>query len=120
MKQTLICLSVALTFFSGTTLATEFIYRDLMANTLPTPACEIESAAIATASKPYNITRYSKIFCQSQGYGWHVEKVKDGGKAVCAVCTGANQDKNQCHLEDVIVTCKRIKPGSVGMLPGKS
>jgi len=32
----------------------------------------------------------------------------------------ADQGKSQCHLEDVVVTCKRIKPGSVGMLPGKS
>ena len=120
MKFNLICLSVALAFFSGTALATEYIYRDLMANTLPSSTCDVASEAIATASKPYNITRYSKVFCQSQGYGWHVEKVKDEGKASCTTCTGANQGKSQCHLEDVVVTCKRIKPGSVGMLPGKS
>jgi len=119
MKLKLICLSAALFLFSGTTLATEYIYRDLMANTLPSPACETESEAVATASKPYNITRYSKTFCQSQGYGWHVEKVKDQGKAACTPCTGASQSKSQCHLEDMVVTCKRIKPGSVGMLPGK-
>jgi hypothetical protein len=109
---------VVLYFFSGTVLATEFIYRDLMANTLPSAGCETKDAAIATAAKPYNITRYTKTFCQSQGYGWHVEKVKDAGKSVCTQCS--DQGKNQCHLEDVIVTCKRIKPGSVGMLPGKS
>ena len=120
MKLNLICLSVALAFFSGTTLATEYIYRDLMANTLPSAVCDVESQAIATASKAYNIKRYSKTFCQSQGYGWHVEKVKDEGKAACTPCAGANQGKSQCHLEDMVVTCKRIKPGSVGMLPGKS
>lgn len=119
MKLNLISLCAALALFSGTASATEYIYRDLMANTLPSAACETESEAIATASKPYNITRYSKTFCQSQGYGWHVEKVKDGGKAACTPCTGINQGKNQCHLEDMVVTCKRIKPGSVGMLPGK-
>jgi hypothetical protein len=120
MKLNLICLSAALAFFSGTTLATEYIYRDLMANTLPSAGCDVESQAIATASKTYNIKRYSKTFCQSQGYGWHVEKVKDEGKAACTPCAGANQGKSQCHLEDMVVTCKRIKPGSVGMLPGKS
>ncbi len=120
MKFNLICLSMALTFFTGTALATEFIYRDLMANTLASPGCETEAAAIAAASKPYNIKRFSKLFCQSQGYGWHVKEVKDIGKAVCTTCTSPNQSKNQCHLEDMVVTCKRIKPGSVGMLPGKS
>jgi hypothetical protein len=90
-----------------------------MANTLPSVGCEAKDEATATASKPYNITRYSKTFCQSQGYGWHVEKVKNMGKSVCTQCS-TDQGKSQCHLEDVVVTCKRIKPGSVGMLPGKS
>lgn len=120
MKLNLISLGMALTFFSGTTMATEYIYRDLMANTLPSAACETADKAAVTASKPYNIKRYSKTFCQSQGYGWHVETVKDEGKSVCTPCTGTNQGKNQCHQEDMVVTCKRIKPGSVGMLPGKS
>jgi hypothetical protein len=120
MKLALICLWVVMAFFSGTALATEYIYRDLMANTLPSPGCAAEAEAIAMASKPYNITRYSKTFCQSQGYGWHVEQVKDEGKAACTPCMGANSGKSQCHLEDMVVTCKRIKPGSVGMLPGKN
>jgi hypothetical protein len=120
MKLKLICLCATLAFFSGAASATEYIYRDLMANTLPSATCDVESEAKATAAKPYNITRYSKTFCQSQGYGWHVEKVKDEGKATCTPCDGANKGKSQCRLEDVVVTCKRIKPGSVGMLPGKS
>jgi hypothetical protein len=107
-------------FFSGQTLATEYIYRDLMANTLPSIGCATEVEAIANASKPFNLNKYSKKFCQSQGYGWHVDEVKDNGKPVCQPCAGAHSDKKQCHLEDVVVTCKRIKPGSVGMLPGKS
>lgn len=120
MKLNWVCLGMTLAFFSGTTMATEYIFRDLMANTLPSAACEVESNAIATASKSYNIKRYSKTFCQSQGYGWHIEAVKSEGKPVCTPCTGTNQGKSQCHLEDMVVTCKRIKPGSVGMLPGKS
>ncbi|MDO9106328.1 MAG: hypothetical protein Q7U57_15350 [Methylovulum sp.] len=106
--------------YAGTSLATEYIHRDLMANTLSSPGCAVEAEAIANASKPYNLNKYSKKFCQSQGYGWHVEAIKDNGKSVCQACTGTNSGKKQCHLEDVIVTCKRIKPGSVGMLPGKS
>jgi len=106
--------------YSGATLATEYIHRDLMANTLPSPGCAVEAEAVANASKSYNLNKYSKKFCQSQGYGWHVEAIKDNGKAVCRECAGADNGKKQCHLEDVVVTCKRIKPGSVGMLPGKS
>lgn len=118
MKLKHLTLLAALSFFSGTTLATEYIYRDLMANTLASPVCAAESTAITDAAKPFNTSKYSKRFCQSQGYGWHVEKINDNGKAVCIDCgTGG---KKQCHLEDMVVTCKRIKPGSVGMLPGKS
>ena len=119
MKLNLLGLFAALAIFSSTALATEYIYRDLMANTLPSPGCGVESEAIASASKPYIIKNYSKKFCQTQGYGWHVEAVKDNGKAVCTECSSAS-GKKQCHLEDVVVTCKRIKPGSVGMLPRKS
>ncbi len=119
MKFNWIYLSALLIHFSGNVSATEYIFRDLMANSLPSPGCEAEPEAIATASKPYNVSRYSKTFCQSQGYGWHVEKVKDTGKTSCTTCTGVNQGKSQCHLEDMVVTCKRIKPGSVGLLPGK-
>jgi len=120
MKQYVMGLLAALSIFSVNASATEYIYRDLMANTLPSVKCEAKADAIANASKQYNINRYSKKFCQTQGYGWHVEEIKDNGKAVCEECTGADSGKSQCHLEDVVVTCKRIKPGSVGMLPGKS
>jgi hypothetical protein len=119
MKLTPLILLAALSFFSGSTWATEYIYRDLMANTLTSPTCAAEPQAIAEASKPFNMSKYSKRFCQSQGYGWHVEKIKDNGKPVCVDCSSGKSGK-QCHLEDVVVTCKRIKPGSVGMLPGKS
>jgi hypothetical protein len=56
-----------------------------------------------------------------QGYGWHVSDQKSSGKLVCEECSGENNaGKQQCHLEDVVVTCKRIKPGSVGLIPGQS
>jgi hypothetical protein len=119
MKFNLLGLLAALAFFSGTALATEYIHRDLMANTLPTVGCAAETDAMANALKPYNLNKYSKKFCQSQGYGWHVDAIKDTGKTVCQECADT-RGKKQCHLEDVVVTCKRIKPGSVGMLPGKS
>jgi hypothetical protein len=120
MKLNLIGLVAALSLFAGGASATEYVYRDLMANTLPSAKCEAKSAAVETASKQYNVNRYSKKFCQTQGYGWHVEEVKNLGTPVCEECTdGANKGLAQCHLEDMVVTCKRIKPGSVGMLPGK-
>jgi hypothetical protein len=121
MKLKSLYLLAALSFCSASALATEYVYRDLMANTLASPVCAAESDATAEASKPFNLSKYSKRFCQSQGYGWHVEAIKDHGKSICTDCsTDDKSGKKQCHLEDVVVTCKRIKPGSVGMLPGKS
>lgn len=110
-------LLAALTLFSTSSLATEYIYRDLQGNTLPSATCAAQKEAEAEALKPFNLGKYSKRFCQSQGYGWHVEEIKNAGKTVCTDCSGTG--KQQCHLEDMVVTCKRIKPGSVGMLPGK-
>ena len=51
MKLNLLGLFAALALFSSTTFATEYIYRDLMANTLPSPGCGLESEAIATGFK---------------------------------------------------------------------
>lgn len=98
--------------------ATEYIYRDLMANSVAPEHCDVEAKATQNAAKSYNIDRFSKKFCQTQGYGWHVEEVRDAGKTVCNSC-GDAKDLKRCHQEDIVVTCKRIKPGSVGMLPGK-
>jgi hypothetical protein len=121
MKLNLIGIIIVLGLFSASTFATEYIYRDLMANTLPLQSCNSKDKAQNDAEKPYKLTMYSKKFCQTQGYGWHVEKVKDNGKVVCNECTTAdNKGKYQCYMEDVVVECKRIKPGSVGLLPGKS
>ena len=98
--------------------ATEYIYRDIMANTLPTAQCNVESVAKEIASKDSTLHRYGKRFCQTQGYGWHLDSVKTSGNTVCSVCPGDNA-KQKCNQEDVVVACKRIKPGTVGMLPGK-
>lgn len=112
-------------FFSGFLLAlsltppagaTEYIYRDLMANTLPAH-CDVEDKAKQAAAKPYTVDRFTKRFCQTQGYGWHVDAVQSTGKTVCTPCTD-KPNQQRCFQEDVVVTCKRIKPGSVGMLPG--
>lgn len=109
--------SMALTLWTLTVSATDYIYRDLMANTLPSAKCEAEAQAIETAGKGYNLDRYSRKFCQSQGYGWHVDQVKSVGKPACEPCTN-EKDLKKCRLQDVVVSCKRIKPGTVGMLPG--
>ena len=119
MKITLTAMLFTALFFATPIHATEYIYRDLMANTLPSAKCEIESKAMETATKNYNIDRYSKKFCQSQGYGWHIEEIKNPGKTICNECTN-ERGLQKCHQEDLVVKCKRIKPGTVGMLPGKS
>ena len=83
MKLIKICLLLTFFLISLTASATEYVYRDLMANTLPSPGCTIENEALEKATKDYTIKNYSKRFCQTQGYGWHVSEIKDQGKAVC-------------------------------------
>ena len=105
-------------FFANPTAATEYDFRKLMANTLPSAQCDTDNKAQERAQKSYTIDRNSKKFCQTQGYGWHVHEIEDPGKTVCTECSDKKGLK-KCHQDDVIVTCQRIKPGSVGMLPGK-
>lgn len=121
MKLNLLSFIAATCLFSATAAAeTEWIHRTLMGNTLPPPKCAEKSEAVGVASKPDTIKNYAKRFCATQGYGWALGEVKKDGKLVCEPCDGgANTAKFLCHVEDVVAECKRIKPGSVGMLPGK-
>lgn len=89
-----------------------------MANTLPSAKCESLTDAQVTARKPYKLKRYTKKFCQTQGYGWGIEEIKNDGEVACNECTD-NKGLQKCYIKDVVVTCKRIKPGTVGMLPGQ-
>ena len=98
--------------------ATEYIYRDIMANTLPSAQCNVENVAKAVSSRDVNLNRYAKRFCLMQGYGWHLDAIKTAGDTVCTSCP-SNQSQQKCLQQDMVVTCKRIKPGTVGMLPGK-
>ena len=118
MKVSFVKTILILLFVSGSASATEYIYRDLMANSIPSTRCEAKVDAIARVKKPSTLRVYSKKFCQTQGYGWHVEEVKQNGEVTCNECNN-NVALQACYLKDVVVTCKRIKPGSVGMLPGK-
>ena len=118
MKLNLIGAILSLSFFSSPSLSTEYIYRDLMANTLPSAKCESQAKAEETARKPYKMKRYSKKFCQTQGYGWGLEEITNNGEVACNECTDA-KGLQKCYLKDVTVKCRRIKPGTVGMLPGK-
>ena len=118
MKLNLIGVILTLSFFSSPSFATEYIYRDLMANTVPSAKCESPAKAEKSALRPYKIKRSSKKFCQTQGYGWGLEEITANGEVACNECTAEN-GLQKCYLKDVTVTCKRIKPGTVGMLPGK-
>ena len=122
MKTTIIVASAVLLVFSGQTLATEYIYRVLMADTPEFKMCQAQPKATQNASKPSRFKRYTEIFCRSQGYGWHLEKVKEKGRISCEACNEQETNPTQqyrCRLQDIVVTCKRIKPGTVGMLPGQ-
>lgn len=118
MKLILIGITLVLTFLSNPSFSTEYIYRDLMANTLPSAKCEIQSKAEVTARKPYKMKRYSKRFCQTQGYGWGLKEITNNGQVAFNECT-TDKSLQKCFIKDVIVKCKRIKPGTVGMLPGQ-
>ena len=98
----------------------EWVYRDLKANTLPISKCEGKADAMARAVKAANIDRYTNRFCQMQGYGWHLIKVVDNGNTRCNRCGDEIDGLNySCYQEDIVVTCKRLKPGSAGMLPNE-
>ena len=103
-----------LSLLTGSAFATEYIYRDLMANTLPPPRCETKPKATASASKQNYIKRYSKKFCRTQGYGWSLTTVKNNSNSVCNECS-EQPGKYRCFFEDVVVQCQRIKPGTVGI-----
>lgn len=117
--QTLL-LMILFALSANAALASEYNYRDLMGNTMPPARCSDKAKAEADAVDPYLLKKKQKVFCETQGYGWHVHEEKSAGKLVCQECT-SEQDKGKfhCHLEDVVVACKRLKPGSVGMFPGK-
>jgi len=119
MKLNLIGAILALSFFSSPSFSTEYIYRDLMANTVPSAKCESPADAEKSASRHYKIKKYSKKFCQTQGYGWGLEEITGNGNIACNECTDTKKGLQKCYLKDVTVKCKRIKPGTVGMLPGK-
>ena len=110
--------SILLILTSSYVNATEYSYRTLMANTLPGAQCQTKDKAIAAATRTYTLERFSKQFCQSQGYGWHLNEIQTIGETSCTACP-TNQELQKCFQKDVTVTCKRIKPGTVGMLPGK-
>ena len=118
MYQYLTATFVIIFFAIPSAQATEYIYRDVMGNTLPSAQCNTESIAKQIASQETTISRYGKRFCQMQGYGWHLEKIKQTGTTACNACPG-NNAQQKCKQDDLLVTCKRIKPGTVGMLPGK-
>ena len=118
MKLSLIATSIALLLFPSLSFSTEYIYRDLMANTVPSAKCESQANAEVSAKRPYKIKKSSKKFCQTQGYGWGLEEITHEGQVTCNEC-GAVKGLQKCYLKDVTVKCKRIKPGTVGMLPGK-
>ena len=125
MKKSTLKLSVAtllgvLSLGSGVASAEEYVHRDVMGNTLPSPRCLEKSVAAANASDAYTVKKKEKVFCETQGYGWHVAEEKSNGKLVCEACGGERDaGKYQCHLEDIVVACKRLKPGAVGLVPGK-
>jgi len=76
MKFNLIGFALALAFFSNASFATEYIYRDLMANTLPSIKCESTAKAKLTAEKPYKLRRYAKNSAKHRAMAGGLKKLK--------------------------------------------
>lgn len=121
LRSRLLCLVSVLFFSCSTAFAAEYIERKLMGNTIPPQKCAAKEDASQRASDPYTIDKFTKRFCETQGYGWYVSEANDQGKLVCEECSGdaSGAGKYKCHVEDIVVTCKRLKPGSVGLFPGE-
>jgi hypothetical protein len=120
IKPVLLSLLAAWAIGSNPAWSEEYMYRDLMGNTLPSQKCLNKDQAEANALDSYLVQKKEKVFCETQGYGWHVAEEKEPGKLVCEECPGeAGKGKFQCHKEDIVVACKRLRPGSVGLIPGK-
>ena len=113
--------TVLLVAASGQTGATEYLYRDILGNSTPNQKCLAKDQASARAAEAYYVGRAAKTFCEVQGYGWHVAEVSGQGQLVCEECRGNDTDQGlyQCRMQDIAVKCQRIKPGSVGLIPGK-
>lgn len=100
-------------FWLPSAQAVDYLYKDVTANTLPTRFCyPINKATDLTADR-YNLDRFNKLFCKSLGAGWHVDKRKANGTAVCKPCNGDEQGLHQCFMQNVVVTCKLVKPDSL-------
>lgn len=101
--------------------ATEYIFRDILGNSSPNSKCVAKDQAATRAAEPYYVDRAAKTFCEVQGYGWHLAELNDPGQLVCEECKGESNNLGlfQCHMKDIAVKCQRIKPGSVGLIPGK-
>jgi hypothetical protein len=112
-------LVLALTAFSSVAWSTEYIYRELMGNTIASQNCQAKPLAEQRATEQYTIDKFTKRFCETQGYGWHLSEERNKGQLVCEECSDDKAGKFKCHMEDVVVSCKRIAPGSVGLFPGK-
>lgn len=109
------------TLLSANAVASDYVYRDLLGNTLRPDRCSARGEAEQRAVDPYQVGKFIKRFCETQGYGWYLAEQKGAGKLVCESCSGSEASETfKCHVEDIAVACKRLKPGTAGLVPGKS
>lgn len=112
MKLKILLLSFALAFFASSSFATnidEWVYKEATGNLKSNPGCLDKEKAEKKATTGYRFTKYSKMICQSLGYGWSRDKVLEKGKLVCDECEGDYKGKYRCHVENVKVNCKQVK-----------
>jgi len=120
MKKTSLSIFFAIVLTGSHANASEYIYRDLMGNSIAPQRCNSLQEAEGRARDAYTIEKFSKRFCETQGYGWYLSEQKTSGKLVCDPCASESADQYRCHVEDITVSCKRLKPGTAGLIPGQS
>ena len=111
MKLNMFALTTLLTIFSCSALAANWIEKEITGNLKPSALCREKSAAKQHAKKEYRFNKYSRILCESKGYGWNLEKVISRGEVGCDECEGDEyQGKYRCYMANVKLLCKRLSP----------
>ena len=110
-------LTAAIVLFSGAASAeTEWIYKEVTGDAKNYPRCLEKPQAIEKAGIEKMLTSNAKYHCRDMGYGWHMAELKSLGETVCDECEGPEKaGKYRCRQANLVVQCRRIRPGSVGM-----
>ncbi|CAL1239099.1 hypothetical protein [Candidatus Methylocalor cossyra] len=90
--------------------ATDWVSESLTASAKRSRCLDPEAASREARER---VPIDSSNACRSKGYGWHLERVVAEGTLACDSCS---EGKTQCQVRDMNLECRRLKPGSVGIM----